>query len=92
MIKLLQLILIFVRNSCTVVVKIKLNFSDSFEVLIHNTNITKFFQYSRRRNMSKYEGIIKAISFPLLLQSYPSGLCPYMHLQYWCSKIYHRLP
>jgi len=35
----------------------------------------------------------KSDFFPsLLLQSYPSGVCPYMHLQYCWSKVYHRLP
>jgi len=42
MIKLLELILKFLRNIYTVVVQVKLNLSDIFEVLIHDTNITRF--------------------------------------------------
>jgi hypothetical protein len=93
MIKLLQLILKFERNIYTVVMQIKLNLSDSFEVLIHNTDITKYLSIiseMQREQIRKYN---KSDFFPsLLLQTYPSGVCPYMYLHFCYSKIYHRLP
>jgi hypothetical protein len=93
MIKLLQLILKFLRNSYTVVVRIKLNLSDSFEVLILNTNITKFLSIISEMQHEQIREHNKSDFFPSLpLQSYPSGVCPYIHLQYCCSKIYHGLP